>query len=146
MLKKIFIFSMIFTTSIFTRNTKELIVDLEAEKLPIAPVVLKFNDPELDNLKFNENSEKSALQQFLERNFKNVDIKTPYRPIGLLRLSYEGSHPHIEAFYPHRMEIPSQYAHSLHDALNKSDLLIAAVYREIMAHSKDGRYSRVCIN
>ena len=127
-----------------TLHPKMLIVLEKTENKPIAQAVIDLGNEEQNTTKIDRQSKKSAFEQFLDAAQKNTQfgyasLKTPYRSMDLVsgqtkagRTSDGYSYSaRMRFIYPHRMEVPSEYAYQLHRELLNSDLLVAAAYAQM---------------
>lgn len=92
---------------------------------------LEFTDSRLNEVKFDKESKKSAIEQYLDAGFTYAAVlRTPYRGTTILEVGPNSNY--IRAIHPHRIDMPWDYAEKLNAELQRSNLLVAAVYRQVM--------------
>ncbi len=139
--KNLLFFSLFFSTSIIFSEPKVIFVLAEAENKPILEAEINFEKESHNSIKVDENSSKTAFEQFLDKvyadpHFGTVYINTPYRSMGFI---YQNGLPPLSSFshhYPHNIDVPSKYSFELYKKLKTSDLLVVQAFIQMQEASK----------
>ncbi|MBI2352763.1 hypothetical protein HYV11_00790 [Candidatus Dependentiae bacterium] len=102
---------------------------------------VKFSNQKTNELMFDEKSEKSALEQFLDSGLHGACLETPYRNVTLFYIDNDPSLASVRLVLPFRVEIPGEYSVKLHQELMESPLLAAAVYRQLIRIERTAFYT-----